>query len=151
MRNFKTGFMKFITGRVGMYYSFFIISPLLLVGMYILMAFGFGYLWAFFSIDPEEEVVIGLLHLFILLIFPIIATAGVVGSVLRTVASKGIRIIHKIAGVFFFLVVLFSWLMYLSLAIPNSLVPNQLYNPQASKYSSTTKPTQYPPGTPAEG
>ena len=106
MRDLKADFTKFITGRVGMYYSFFIISPLLLVGMYILMAFGFGYLWAFFSIDPEEEVVIGLLHLFMLFLFPIIATAGVVGSVFRVVAAKGIPIIHKIMGVFFFLVVL---------------------------------------------
>ena len=79
------------------------------------MAFGFGYLWAFFSIDPEEEVVIGLLHLFMLFLFPIIATAGVVGSVFRVVAAKGIPIIHKIMGVFLFLVVLFSWLMYSSL------------------------------------
>ena len=151
MRNLKSGFVKFIAGRVGMYYSLFIISPLLFFGMFVFLA-GTGYLWELCSEDSTQYFFVRFsINLFIILLIPIIATVGVVGSVVRTIASKDVGVIHKIAGVFFFLVVLFSWLMYLSLAIPNSLVPNQLYNPQASKYSSTTIPTQYPPGTPAEG
>ena len=150
MWNLKSGFVKFITGRVGMYYSFFIISPLFLVGAILLLHIQ-GDFWHLLSVNTYATLVELPLDLFALLLVPIIATAGVVGSVVRTIASKDVGVIHKIAGVFFFLVVLFSWLMYLSLAIPNSLVPNQLYNPQASKYSSTTIPTQYPPGTPAEG
>ena len=107
--------MKFITGRVGMYYSFFIISPLLFVGAILLLHIQEDF-WHLLSVNTYATLELPL-HLFTLLLVPIIATAGVVGSVVRTIASKDVGIIHKIVGVSFFLVVLFCWLFYVSLVI----------------------------------
>lgn len=112
MWKLKSGIVKFMAGRVGMYYSIFIISPLLFVGMFVFLA-GASYGWQLFSGDSNEYFFIRFsINLFILLLFPIIATVGVVGSVVRTIASNQVGIIHRISGVFFFLVVFFLWLVY---------------------------------------
>ena len=112
MWNLKSGFVKFIAGRVGMYYSLFIISPLLFFGMFVFLA-GTGYLWELCSEDSTQYFFVRFsINLFIILLIPIIATVGVVGSVVRTIASNQVGIIHRISGVFFFLVVFFLWLVY---------------------------------------
>ena len=112
MWNLKSGFVKFIAGRVGMYYSLFIISPLLFVGMFVFLT-GASYVWQLFSGDSNEYFFIRFsINLFILLLIPITATVGVVGSVVRTIASNQVGIIHRILAIFFFLVVFISWLVY---------------------------------------
>ena len=112
MRNLKSGFVKFIAGRVGMYYSLFIISPLLFFGMFVFLA-GTGYLWELCSEDSTQYFFVRFsINLFIILLIPIIATVGVVGSVIRTIASNQVGIIHRILAIFFFLVMFISWLVY---------------------------------------
>ena len=112
MRNLKSGFVKFIAGRVGMYYSLFIISPLLFFGMFVFLA-GTAYLRELCSEDSTQYFFVRFsINLFIILLIPIIATVGVVGSVIRTIASNQVGIIHRILAIFFFLVVFISWLVY---------------------------------------
>ena len=108
---FIRSFLNFLNGRAGIYRSFFVISPLLLLGTYIFLLVA-GFFWSLRPEQSYDDLVTPIFALFILLLTPFLTTTGVVGSVFRTLASKHTRFLHKIFGAFIFLTVLFAWVMY---------------------------------------
>ena len=120
----KIGIQQFVTGRVGIYKSFFIylIIPQIILSVSIL---GLSFLWLKFVQDFEPSVLKHVLGIFIEAaivawnLVLVITTFSTCWSSGRTISSKRIKLIHKINAVLIILFLIFFWVLYvISLYFP---------------------------------
>lgn len=120
-RTLKADFIDFITGRVGIYRSFFVYFSLSLVVVVSFLS-SFGDLRMIFPVDLWMIIPVGFksfmvyfIYCCIAILVPGMTTFGTVWSVLRTLLSKEVKLIHKISSGLIAILLAIFWLLYLLL------------------------------------